>query len=131
MSMQARPLRFVSSVLLVQRAGRTRDMHAIVLMTRGYEVDCTSNAIHAWQMWETKQPDLVLFALEVYDPQLFHLIDWIRRSQSSQLIGFLWPRLCSVSYNGNIVRRAREADNILEAVEANSPDTASSSRVSI
>lgn len=126
MTLKLAPLRLVSSVLLLQSRGRTRDMHAIVLMTHGYDVDCTSNAIQGWKMWEAKRPDLVLFALEIYDPQLFRLIEGIRRSDLSQPIGMLRPRLCSVSLNGNLVRRAMEPDNILDVVEANSAGAAHS-----
>src|SRR5512146_2527358 len=84
-------------VLLLETRGRSRDMHAMILMTHGYDIECTASPAEAWRIWKTKHPDMVMIALDVCDRRLFEVVERIRRSDTSQLVGVLRPALCSLS----------------------------------
>lgn len=118
MRMMIKPVRHAPSVLLLETSGRARDMHAMILMTHGHDIECTASAAQAWQIWKTKRPDLVLVALDIHDRRLFKVVERIRRSDVSQLIGVLRPALCSLSVDGYTVRRAEAPDDVLAATGA-------------
>lgn len=110
--------RLATSVLLLEAAGRSRDLRAMTLMTHGYDIDCTASTAQAWRMWKTKRPDLVLVALDVHDKQLLGVVEKIRHSHISQSVRFLRPRLCSLYIDGDIVQCAMPSDDVLVAAEA-------------
>lgn len=122
MHLMVRTARRPTSVLLLETAGRSRDTHAIILMTNGYDVDCTASADQAWRMWKSKRPDLVLIALDVHDRRLLGVVVKIRRAHTSQLVRVLRPRLCALYFNGNLVQAAMSSDDVLVAAEAGDRD---------
>jgi CheY-like chemotaxis protein len=107
------------SVLLLETRGRSRDMHAMILMTHGYDIECTASPAEAWRIWKTKHPDMVMIALDVCDRRLFEVVERIRRSDTSQLVGVLRPALCSLSVDGCTVRRATPPDDVLVSAGGN------------
>jgi len=90
----------------------------MILMTHGYDIDCTASAAQAWELWKVKRPDLVLVTLDILDRRIFGAVEKILRSHKSQLVRVLRPRLCSLSLDGNIVRCAMPSDDVLVAAEA-------------
>jgi CheY-like chemotaxis protein len=118
MHLMVKELRHAPSVLLLETSGRSRDMHAMILMTHGHDIECTANAARAWRIWKTKRPDLVLVALDIHDRRLFEVVERIRRSDMSQLVGVLRPALCSLSVDGRTIRRAMPPDDALVAAGA-------------
>ena len=118
MHLRIKAVRHAPSVLLLQTSGRSRDMHAMILMTHGYDIDCTARAAQAWRMWKTKRPDLVLVALDIHDRRLFEVVERIRRADMSQLVGVLRPALCPLSVDGCTVRCATRSDDVLVAAGA-------------
>lgn len=119
MHLMIKAVRRVPSVLLLETSGRSRDMHAMILMTHGHDIECTASAAQAWRIWKAKRPDLVLVALDVHDRRLFEAVERIRRSDASQLVGVLRPALCSLSVDGCTVRCAMPPDDVLVAAGAN------------
>lgn len=113
MHLHLRSVRAPFRILLLESEGRSRDLHAMILMTHGYDIECTANYIQAWNMWRAKRPDLILVALDIRDMRLFGLLERIRRRDSSQMVRGLRPRLCSVLFDGCIVRGEMAADDIL------------------
>jgi CheY-like chemotaxis protein len=111
-------VRHAPSVLLLETSGRSRDMHAMILMTHGHDIECTASAAQAWRIWKTKRPDLVLLALDIHDRRLFEVVERIRRSGRSQLVGVLRPALCSLSVDVCTVRFAMPSDDVLVAAGA-------------
>ena len=119
MHLMIKAVRHAPSVLLLEASGRSRDMRAMILMTHGHDIECTASAAQAWRIWKTKRPDLVLVALDIHDRRLFEVVERIRRSDMSQLVGVLRPALCSLSVDGCTVRRAIPPDDLLVTVGAN------------
>ena len=113
MHLHLRSVRAPFRILLLESRGRSRDLHAMILMTHGYGIECTANDVQAWNMWRTMRPDLILVALDIRNVQLFGLLERIRRRDSSQIVRGLRPRLCSVFFDGRIVRDEIPADDIL------------------
>ena len=107
------PVRAPFRILLLESRGISRDLHAMILMTHGYDVECTANDDQAWNMWKAKRPDLILVALDIREVRLFGLLERIRRLDSSQMVRGLRPRLCSVLFDGCIVRVEMAPDDIL------------------
>lgn len=105
------------SVLLLESNTRSRDLHAMILMTHGYDIDCTANASRAWDMWNSKRSEVVLLAMDTCDTRLFSVVERIRHSEPSQIIRLLRPRLCSVAYEGRILRPIMAAEDILAVVK--------------
>ncbi|MGE5112412.1 MAG: hypothetical protein ACM3JB_16225, partial [Acidobacteriaceae bacterium] len=73
MHLHLRSVRAPFRILLLESEGRSRDLHAMILMTHGYDIECTANYIQAWNMWRAKRPDLILVALDIRDMRLFGL----------------------------------------------------------
>ena len=113
MHLMIKAVRHAPSVLLLGTSGRSRAMHAMILMTHGHDIECTASAAQAWRIWKTKRPDLLLVALDIYDRRLFEVVERIRRSDMSQLVGVLRPALCPLSVNGCTVRCAMPPDDVL------------------
>jgi CheY-like chemotaxis protein len=89
----------------------------MILMTHGYDIECTANDVQAWKMWRAKRPDLILVVLDIRDTRVFDLLERIRRHDTSQMVLGLRPRLCSVLFDGCIVRRETPADDILAVAQ--------------
>src|SRR5512146_1462781 len=113
MHLHLRSVRAPFRILLLESEGRSRDLHAMILMTHGYDIECTANYIQAWNMWRAKRPDLILVALDIRDMRLFGLLERIRRRDPSPGVRGLRPRLCSVFFDGCIVRDEIPAEDIL------------------
>lgn len=126
MHLMIRAVRYAPSVLLLETSGRSRDMHAMILMTHGHEIECTASPAQAWRMWKANRPDLVLIALDIHDRRLFGVVERIRQSNLSQSVRVLRPRLCALYIDGNIVRRAMPSDDVVAAAEADARDIPSS-----
>jgi len=118
MHLMVRAVRHAPSVLLLETSGRSRDMHAMILMTHGHEIECTASATQAWRMWKANRPSLVLVALDIHDRRLFGVVEKIRQSDMLQSVRALRPRLCALYVDGNIVRRAMHSDDVLAAADA-------------
>jgi DNA-binding NtrC family response regulator len=77
------------TILLVDDSPQEKHLRAIMLNTRGYDVESVSNVDDAYRFSQAKRPDLVLLALAKDSDGQSRLWERIRRANPLQRVAFL------------------------------------------
>jgi hypothetical protein len=108
------------SILLVGDHPPQLNSQAIVLGTHGYDVECVSSAAAGRQCRSTS-PDLVLVGFNGRPAEMFGVAHTIQRSNPRQRIGLLIhdkQYLCSLSWDGKVIRGGEGPDDLIARVAA-------------